>query len=561
MSAFRRPFPQQQPQKKDAGEKSSASPPSLASFVSTSLGQRGYSILKSEGTAQQLQYLRTHLMARPMIPGAPVQTQKKFPIYRESEKKFYVPRFYGEAQWGVAKTNQLPPGTPISLTFNGALREIQLEPVNAYLNHVRAGTGGAGGGGSGLLELYCGFGKTSITLYFIAELGLKTLIIVHKDFLMKQWVERIQQFLPGARIGTIQGPVVDIDNKDIVICMLQSLSMKDYPTSTFASFGFTVIDEVHHIGSEVFSCALFKITTRYMLGLSATMNRKDGTTKVFKLFLGDIVCSKKREGEDGVVVRSIVYKPADAEFNKLEMDARGNVALAKMMGKICEYSFRSEFILRVLTDMLAENPRQQIMIIAAYRNILKYLHDAIVHRNIATVGYYLGGMKEKALKETETKQVVLATYSMAAEGLDIKSLTTLMMATPMTNIEQSVGRILREKHEFAPVVVDFVDGHENFQKQWMKRKRFYKSQNYKIVQTTHWNYTPNPSCWQVVYDPAPASHSICGKRKADVVDADDDEDDEEDDDQGEEETGDDGGALPKGVIGKCLLAPPGASRV
>lgn len=551
---------------------SSSPPPSLTSFVTTSLGQRGYSILKSEGTAQQLQYLRSHLMARPMIPGAPVQTQKKFPIYRESEKKFYVPRFYGEAQWGVAKDVNLPPGTPISLTFNGTLRENQLEPVNAYLNKVRSG-----GNGSGLLELYCGFGKTSITLYFIAALGLKTLIIVHKDFLLKQWEERIRQFLPGARIGRIQGPIVDIEGKDIVICMLQSLSMKDYPLATFASFGFTVIDEVHHIGSEVFSCALFKITTRYMLGLSATMNRKDGTTKVFKMFLGDIVCSKKREGEDGVVVRSIVYKPADEEFNKLETDVRGNVALAKMMGKICEYSFRTEFILRVLADMLAENPKQQIMIIAAYRNILKYLHGAIQHRGLATVGYYLGGMKEHALKETETKQVVLATYSMAAEGLDIKSLTTLMMATPMTNIEQSVGRILREKHDFAPVVVDFVDGHENFQRQWLKRKRFYKSQNYKIIQTTHWNYTPNtqsPS-WKVVYSPfvsasasakSKAAKSENGGEEEDAMEEEEEEANEEateDEEEEEEEDSEESGRVtkkPKDVIGKCLLMLPPRSR-
>ena len=66
--------------------------------------------------------------------------------------------------------------------------------------------------------------------------------------------------------------------------MLQSLSMKDYPSSLFDSFGFTIIDEVHHISSEVFSCALFKLVTKYMLGFSATMNRKDGTTKVFKMF-------------------------------------------------------------------------------------------------------------------------------------------------------------------------------------------------------------------------------------------------------------------------------------
>ena len=94
--------------------------------------------------------------------------------------------------------------------------------------------------------------------------------------------------------------------------------------------------------------------------------------------------------------------------------------------------------------MLKENPAQQIMILAHNRNLLTYFHDAIQSRNIASVGYYVGGMKEHALKESESKKVVVASYAMAAEGLDIKTLTTLIMATPKTDIEQSVGRILRE---------------------------------------------------------------------------------------------------------------------
>ena len=99
-----------------------------------------------------------------------------------------------------------------------------------------------------------------------------------------------------------------------------------------------------------------------------------------------------------------------------------------------------------------------------------------LHRNISTVGYYLGGMKEAALKESETKKVVIATYAMASEGLDIKTLTTLIMATPKTDIEQSIGRILREKHS-NPIVVDIVDSHDLFKNQWKKRKTFYKKEN------------------------------------------------------------------------------------
>ena len=111
-------------------------------------------------------------------------------------------------------------------------------------------------------------------------------------------------------------------------------------------------------------------------------------------------------------------------------------------------------------------------------------------------------MKEQALKETESKQVVIATYAMAAEALDIKSLTTLIMATPKTDIEQSVGRILREKHS-SPIVVDIVDSHSTFKNQWRKRKTFYKKENYKIIYTTSPEYNPDTtaSTWTLVFNP------------------------------------------------------------
>jgi superfamily II DNA or RNA helicase len=154
----------------------------------------------------------------------------------------------------------------------------------------------------------------------------------------------------------------------------------------------------------------------------------------------------------------------------------------------------------VVVSLLNDNPKQQIIILAHNRNLIKYLHDAIQHRNIATVGYYVGGMKEVALKESETKQVIIATYSMASEGLDIKSLTTLIMATPKTDIQQSVGRILREKHG-QPIVVDIIDSHEPFKNQWKKRRSFYMKEKYKITYTTSDKFHSfGESEWTTVFD-------------------------------------------------------------
>jgi superfamily II DNA or RNA helicase len=462
--------------------------------INTYLGQKGYTILKSDLSASQQQYIKEQLLIKPCTPGAPIAIDKSFPAYRESDKKLYLPRYYGIQLFGSPKETKITEGDDIALEFQGSLREYQKPVIEKYIQHVS-------NGGGGLLELFCGWGKSDSTLYVIGRLKKKTLIIVHKEFLMNQWIERINKYYPNAKIGKIQGQIIDIEGKDIVLGMLQSLSMKDYPASLFDSFGFTIIDEVHHISSEVFSCALFKLVTKYMLGLSATMERSDGTTRVFKMFLGDVVYKQERSKDEEVIVRGITYQTNDDEYNELELDFRGKPAASKMLSKICNYNRRSEFILKVLDDMIKENPKQQIMIIASYRNILNYFYEAINHKQIATVGFYVGGMKESALKLTEEKQVVLATYSMAAEGLDIKTLTTLIMATPMTKIEQSVGRILRQKHESPPIVVDIIDTHANFQNQWIKRRRFFKAQNYKIIQTTSSTYTTDVSKWKTTFTP------------------------------------------------------------
>jgi superfamily II DNA or RNA helicase len=466
------------------------------------VGNKGYTIYKNEITKEELEYLKGELIAKPFTNGMIKTTQDTFPIYRESEKKIYVPRYFGEKIYGQLPI-QILDGEDISLVFDGDLRDYQQKVVDAYkINIIRQNDFGGG-----LIEIGCGRGKTVCALKLIAEMKKKTLVIVHKEFLMNQWIERIQQFLPLCRIGKIQGQVIDIENKDVVIGMLQSLSMKDYQPTLFNSFGLTIIDEVHHISSEVFSNVLFKLVTKYMLGLSATMNRKDGTTKIFKMFLGEVIYKENNVQEHDVLVKSIEYISKDDEFNKVEYDYKGNCKFSTMISKLCSFIPRSNFILKVLKDLIEYNKEQQVMILAHNKNVLNYLHDQIKEQEIGTVGYYIGGMKEVALKETETKQIIIATYSMAAEALDIKTLTTLIMATPKTDIEQAVGRILRTKH-IRPIVVDIVDNHDIFQNQWRKRKTFYMKNNYKIIKINSNDYHNEYNTWKIAFDKKEVGSSI-----------------------------------------------------
>jgi superfamily II DNA or RNA helicase len=351
--------------------------------------------------------------------------------------------------------------------------------------------------------------NTVMALNIISKVQKKTIIFVHKEFLMNQWIERIAEFMPDARVGKIQGPVFDIENKDIVIGMIQTMHSRDFPADAFSSFGMTIIDEVHRIGSEEFSKTLFKIVTPYMLGISATVERKDRLTKLLYMFIGNKIYSEERTDDDIVNVRSIQFKSNDSEFNETEYDFRGAPKYSTMITKLCQFGPRSDFIVRVISDLIQEYPQKQIMILAHNRELLTYLYDAIHHKisqDANTVGYYVGGMKEKDLKETEKKRIVLATYAMAAEALDIKTLSTLVMATPKTDIEQSVGRILRARGQ-NPIVVDIVDSHEYLKRQWNTRRLFYKKCMYKIWSTNSAEYRgfQQDTVWKLEYDPATAS--------------------------------------------------------
>lgn len=553
------------------------------------IGKKGYTITKSLLTKEDEDGIRAELFVKPEMKCAIYADTNvvSFPVFRESGNKMYIPRFYGIARYGMPhKMDDVAPGDNINLTFSKELRDYQINIINIYINYVTKTTNNNNNNNSivsshpedpqtppynpksgAILEVPCGRGKTVMALKIISILGKKTLILVHKEFLMNQWIERIEEFLPNSRVGKIQGPVFDIENKDIVIGMIQTMYNKEFPADTFSSFGLTIIDEVHRIGSEEFSKTLFKIITPYMLGISATVERKDGLTKILYMFIGDKIYTETRKDEDLVQVRGIKYVTQDPIFNEMEYDYRGNPKYSTMITKLSTYGPRSDFIVNVISDLLQEDSEKQIMVLTHNRALLQYLYSAIEHRKIDTVGYYVGGMKRAALTATESKKIVLATYAMAAEALDIKTLSTLIMASPRTDIEQSVGRILRARHA-NPVVIDIIDAHDVFQNQWRGRKRFYRKCNYMIqtIQSNNykgmdieWNnrISTVSNGWKCEFDPTKANKSTGGcvpsssKSPIATVMPGDDHDENSD-----ENTDDEDNDVPKITpkFGKCLIA-------
>ena len=478
--------------------------------------------------------------------------------------------------------------------------------------------------------------NTVMALKIISEIGRPALIFVNKGFLADQWLERIATYLPRASVGRIQADVFDIEGRDIVICMIQTIYDRDYTTkAVFRDFGITVIDEVHRIGSGEYSRAMFNITTPYILGISATVDRKDGMEQALKLFIGDVLYSDKRQDGDAVQIRCLEYFDRENEkYNEVEYDFRGNVKYATMMSKICEHRPRLDFLFRILVDLVEEYPedisemggcgippqkstatlenyflkpdkkkeeekgaieclvcrrmvcsddfvqtscchsfcetclddletpkcplckkrftlsvssaaetpiapssssvtgscaprlteypgQNQIIVLAQYRSVLKELFKRIQMTGLTTVGYYVGGMKQEDLDISKTKQILLATYSMASEGLDVATLSTLVFATPRTDIKQSVGRILRQKHARNPIVVDVVDSHSTFKNQWSKRRAYYKQNSYAIYKNTSDYYSGMKNVeqtWKLVFSPssvaaAKGSSKAAGKKE------------------------------------------------
>lgn len=434
------------------------------------LGKKGYTLFKSDLSAIQLKKIRQDLTVKPFSTH---NNEVSYPIYRESDTKMYIPRYYGTDEFG-STDSKLEMGCEIDVPFKGDLFDYQKE-ITTKFTRIAKDSGG------GLLDVEPGKGKTVMALKIISELKRKTLVVVHKTFLMNQWLERIQTFLPTAKVGRIQGDLIDSEGKDIVLGMIQSLSNKTYASELWSTFGLCVFDECHHLSAEVFSNVMIQIVTPYNLGLSGTMTRKDGLSKVFKYFIGPVVHKEKSDIETTVLIKSIRFQNDDL-FEKVKTDFKGQPLYSCLITKLNDKD-RNEKIVSVLKRELERQPNQQVMILSHTKAMIQDFYDRI-HAFEPSVGFYLGGMKEEHLKESESKRVILGTYAMASEGLDIKTLTTLFLTTPKSDVCQSVGRILRSK-EHKPVVYDFIDEASVFESQYQKRKKYYQSKQYYIEEYEH----------------------------------------------------------------------------
>jgi superfamily II DNA or RNA helicase len=450
------------------------------SGIITSLTNRGYAIQKTEDNKEIINKIKSELLISPKSFNNSFATIKEYPIYLESDARLYVPKCYGIEKFGFPLNDNLSFGVDCpNLIFNGKLRDIQQAPIDAYIDSVinKKKLGG-------IISVPCGFGKTIMAIYVACYFKKKTLFISHKDFLNEQFINSIKLFVPGARIGKIKQSKIDVEDKDIVIATLQSLAMRDYDNKIFNEFGLVIIDECHHIASEVFSKAFRKMNIRITLGLSATLNRKDGLRRVFEWYLGKSVYKIKIDNDDcNMIVNLHKYFVYDLDYSHVKMMYNGSPNMVSMINNICSYMPRTRFIIKLLKDVLEKEPERKILILSERKNQLKDLEQFIKDEEIASYGYYIGGMKMCDLDISATKQIILATYQMSSEGLNIPTLNTVILASPIGDIQQSVGRILREKkseRKYIPLCIDIYDNFSLFKFKGNKRINYYKNNGYKI---------------------------------------------------------------------------------
>jgi len=442
----------------------------------TSLSLQGYSVKKLDFNSQ-IAEIKEELTVSPLvISGYGPVKPPSYKLYKESTNKIYVPKAYGLKRFGVPQTCKVPEGDSINVPFVGQLRPEQEAPVEEFL---KAAKDPARRGG--VLNLPCAFGKTSLSIYIFCKLAKKVLVIVHKDFLLQQWKERIQQFAPTARIGLIKAKTIDVVDKDIVLASLQSLAMKTYDPSVFEGFGGVCVDEIHHTGAEVFCKALDKVNFAYSLGLSATLTRKDGLSKVFHWYIGDVVYAiKSRSDQVDVVFHT--YECDSPEYCDEPMLYTGKPNISRMVNNVCEYEPRVVWISSIINDAIAKEPDRRILVLSDRRNHL-HMFKAELDKYGISNGFYYGGLKQDTLKESEKCQVILATYQMVSEAFDCPALNCLVIASPKSDVVQVSGRILRTKPEdrkLSPLIIDIVDDFGVFARQADKRAAYYRKCKYNV---------------------------------------------------------------------------------
>jgi len=398
-------------------------------------------------------------------------------FYLESEKFLLVPRYFPiEKYFGKNLTfnDHRRAGEIIDIEHNIKPRsETQENAINYLMNNE-----------SGILQLEPGIGKTVITIYMISERKRKSLILVHRDSLAEQWRDRFLQFtnLKDTDISRLTSSTFEKDlDKPIIISTTQTfLSLLKRKRKNFliklneANIGIFVADEVHtSVGAPTFSECSIHMPCKYTYGLSATPYRYDGNEDIIKFHLGEIF---EDDDETGTMKAKVTVILLDYEIDtpyRFKYIHWGDEFQRSRYLNMIKRSKPLQDVVRGLLNRLKDN--RDLILMAERINYIDELYKWVDSSSKAK-------FCSNGTLETLNSKVTFATPGKCRDGIDAPWKDCLIMTSPITNIKQLTGRIVRTKeNKKTPIIIDLVDyGCKHMSNSFYNRNSFYKSKEWPV---------------------------------------------------------------------------------
>ena len=323
-----------------------------------------------------------------------------------------------------------------------------------------------------IINAWVSWGKTFTGLSIAGKLGQKTLVVVHTIPLRNQWAKEVQKVF-GFKPGIIGSGQFDI-NSPIVIGNTQTLYRNI--DKIRKEFGTVILDEMHHVSSPTFSRVLDTNYCRYKIGLSGTIERKDGKHVVFRDYFSPNVLKPPKENFMAPVVNILHSEIRFLDGSRIPWANR-----------VTNLASNEEY--RHTISMLAAAYAQKghkVLVVSDRVAFLKRCAELTGDKAICVTGEIPHEEREELIDELRVgnKNVLYGTQAIFSEGISINVLSCLILGTPINNdplLTQLIGRIIRkEKNKLTPVIIDIHLKGDTARRQASSRIGYYMKQGYQI---------------------------------------------------------------------------------
>jgi superfamily II DNA or RNA helicase len=338
---------------------------------------------------------------------------------------------------------------PAETSFEGVLRPEQKEVRKEAIKQLSSS-------GSILLSMYCGFGKSATSMKIACDIGLKTLIIVNKIILIKQWEEGINIFCPSASVQKI---TTKSKKEDCDFYIINAQNVEKMGKFFFSDIGTVIVDEAHLIMAETLSRCLQFIHPRYLIGLTATPYRVDGLNLLLDFYFGKykIIRTLFRE--------HIAYKVCTGFKPTVERAINGRVNWSSVLESQANDIDRNELIIKILKHYSERNFLVLTKRVAQGEFLVKRLIE-----EGEDVTSLFGSNQEYNI----TSRILVGTNSKCGTGFDHSKLDALLLACDLEQyFVQYLGRVFRTK-DVKPIIFDLVDDYSLLSKHFNTRRKIYQ---------------------------------------------------------------------------------------